>query len=71
MSTIAYCCLATVSTSTPDLVHSAAAIEEWIINIRRELHMYPELMFQVRDPSFLQFLLNYVGDPRAILQGLS
>eukprot|EP00889_Picochlorum_renovo_P006944 jgi/Picre1/33974/NNA_001451.t1 len=45
VSTVAYCCLATVSNSTPDLVHSAA-YEDWIINIRRELHMYPELMFQ-------------------------
>jgi hypothetical protein len=31
-----------------ELLSDARKIEEWIINIRRELHQHPELMFQVR-----------------------
>jgi hypothetical protein len=31
-----------------NLLSDAQKIEDWIINIRRELHQHPELMFQVR-----------------------
>ena len=32
-----------------DIVTAAADIEQWIIDIRRELHTFPELMFKVRN----------------------
>ena len=29
-----------------NVLESAAKLEDWLISTRRELHMYPELMFQ-------------------------
>lgn len=71
VSSMVFSCLATVSNSDPDVVHSAAAIEDWIIDIRRELHRYPELMFQVRGISLslvvlvLNLFLPINGQPKS------
>ena len=35
-------------TKISDLVDRAALFEDWLVDTRRELHQYPELMFEVR-----------------------
>jgi len=42
-------CVRGTNSHSSDIVTAAADIEQWIIKIRRELHTYPELMFQVRN----------------------
>lgn len=33
--------------SPADLLEAAHGIETWLVDVRRELHKYPELMFEV------------------------
>ena len=52
-------CVRGTNSHSSDIVTAAADIEQWIIKIRRELHAYPELMFQVRNDKVIAWWVGY------------
>lgn len=47
----------TAAWQSTEVIQEAENIEEWIVDIRRKLHQYPELMYHVRGSARQKYCL--------------